>query len=50
MRLLTRICIIFAFRLLRPWKTFWRRLMRTWPRGALTMAPYRAIFGTREVK
>jgi hypothetical protein len=49
-RLLTRICMIFAFKLLRPWKTFWSRLMRTWPRGALMTAPYRAILGTREVK
>jgi hypothetical protein len=49
-RLLTRICRIFALRLLRPWKTFCSRLMRTWPRGALTSAPYNAILGTREVK
>jgi len=40
----------FAFRLLRPWKTFCRMLMRKWPRGALMTAPYRAILGTREVK
>jgi len=39
MRLLNRICRTLALRLLRPWKTFWRRLMSTWPRGALMRAP-----------
>lgn len=50
MRLLMRICIILALRLLRPRKIFWRMLMRTCPSGALMKAPYRAILGTREVK
>lgn len=28
-KLLTKICITFALRLLRPWKIFWRALIKT---------------------
>lgn len=49
-RLLTRICRILAFRLVRPLKVFWSSQMRMWPSGALTRAPYAAILGTRDVK
>jgi hypothetical protein len=50
MRLLVKICRILARRLVRPWNMRCRMEMRTWPSGALTKAPYRAILGTREVK
>lgn len=38
-RLLTRICKILDFRLVRPANSFCRMLMRTWPMGALMKAP-----------
>src|SRR5690242_16086350 len=38
-RLLKRICRILALTLVRPWNSFCRMLMRTWPSGALTSAP-----------
>jgi hypothetical protein len=49
-RLLTKIWRIFAFKLFRPWNIFWRMWMRKWPSGALTKAPYMAIFGILDVK
>jgi hypothetical protein len=48
--LLNRICRIFAFKLVRFAKIFWRMLMRTWPTGAMMKAPFAAISGTLEVK
>lgn len=49
-RLLTRICKILAFRLVRPAKIFCRMPTRKWPSGAETNKPYRDILGTRWLK
>lgn len=39
MILLTKICMIFALTLVRPLNTHCRRLIKTWPMGALMNAP-----------
>jgi hypothetical protein len=49
-KLLTRICRILAFRLVRPAKIFWRMPIRMWPSGAATNMPYSDILGMRELK
>lgn len=38
-RLLTRICMILALRLVRPAKSFWSMEIKKWPNGALMKAP-----------
>jgi hypothetical protein len=48
--LLTRICKILAFKLVRPLKVFCSSQIKKWPSGALTREPYAAILGTRDVK
>ena len=49
-RLLTRIWKIFDLRLVLPENSHCKILIKKWPMGALTNAPYTAIFGTRELK